>query len=148
MNNKRSFKLSLISYAILAGVMSSHALAVDGQSEEELEVIEVRGIRASTEKSLNTKRFADGVVDSITAEDIGKLPDATIADSLQRIPGIQIRRSAGEGSTINVRGMPQVTTLLNGEQFLSAGSLTKVQPDFTDIIFFLIETHLKYQFVY
>lgn len=133
MNNKRSFKLSLISYAILAGVMSSHALAVDGQSEEELEVIEVRGIRASTEKSLNTKRFADGVVDSITAEDIGKLPDATIADSLQRIPGIQIRRSAGEGSTINVRGMPQVTTLLNGEQFLSAGSLTKVQPDFTDI---------------
>ena len=82
MNNKRSFKLSLISYAILAGVMSSHALAVDGQSEEELEVIEVRGIRASTEKSLNTKRFADGVVDSITAEDIGKLPDATIADSL------------------------------------------------------------------
>jgi TonB-dependent receptor len=72
-------------------------------------------------------------MDSISAEDIGKLPDVTIADTLQRIPGIQIRRSAGEGSTINVRGMPQVTTLLNGEQFLSAGSITTVQPDFTDI---------------
>ncbi|MBE0367930.1 TonB-dependent receptor [Pseudoalteromonas aurantia] len=134
MNNKASFKLSHLTYAILAGLLSSNVSAASElQAQESVEVIEVRGIRASTEKSLNTKRFADGVVDSITAQDIGKLPDVTIADSLQRVPGIQIRRNAGEGATINVRGMPQVTTLLNGEQFLSAGSLTKVQPDFTDI---------------
>ncbi|KZN55110.1 TonB-denpendent receptor [Pseudoalteromonas luteoviolacea CPMOR-2] len=128
------FKLSPLACAVMASVISTSAVAqTKDVQKEQVEVIEVRGIRASTEKSLNTKRFADGVVDSITAEDIGKLPDITIADSLQRVPGIQIRRSAGEGSTINVRGMPQVTTLLNGEQFLSAGSITKVQPDFTDI---------------
>ena len=83
-------------------------------------MIEVRGLAASNKQNLNNKRFADGVVDTITAEDIGKLPDVTITDSLQGVPGIQIRRSAGEGSTINVRGMPQVTSLLNGEQFLKA----------------------------
>ncbi|MDK1310396.1 TonB-dependent receptor [Pseudoalteromonas ardens] len=134
-HSNAAFRLSRISFAVTAAVISSTAFVapVQAEQEESVEVIEVRGIRASTEKSLNTKRFADGVVDSITAEDIGKLPDVTIADSLQRVPGIQIRRSAGEGSTINVRGMPQVTTLLNGEQFLSAGSLTTVQPDFTDI---------------
>ncbi|MBU2180267.1 MAG: TonB-dependent receptor plug domain-containing protein, partial [Gammaproteobacteria bacterium] len=101
--------------------------------EQELERLEIRGIAASNRQNLNNKRFSDQVVDTITAEDLGKLPDVTITDTLQRIPGIQIRRSAGEGSTVNVRGMPQVTTLLNGEQFLSAGSLTTVQPDFTDI---------------
>ncbi|ESP94320.1 TonB-dependent receptor [Pseudoalteromonas luteoviolacea] len=133
-HNLSPFKRSRVSFAVMAAVLSVGAYAEDaGVQAEQVEVIEVRGIRASTERSLNTKRFADGVVDSITAEDIGKLPDITIADSLQRVPGIQIRRSAGEGSTINVRGMPQVTTLLNGEQFLSAGSITKVQPDFTDI---------------
>src|SRR5690606_17439525 len=82
---------------------------------------------------VSVKRESASVVDAISAEDIGKLPDTTIADSLQRVPGIQIRRNAGEGSTVNVRGMPQVSTLLNGEQFLSAGSITTAQPDFTDI---------------
>lgn len=103
------------------------------EPEMKLEVVEVRGIAASQVRNLNSKRFGEGVTDTITAEDIGKLPDITVADTLQRIPGVQIRRSAGEGSTVNVRGMPQVTTLLNGEQFLSAGSITTVQPDFIDI---------------
>ncbi|MFC3032311.1 TonB-dependent receptor [Pseudoalteromonas fenneropenaei] len=130
-----NFKKSVIALNVGIILSASAVQAADAPAatDEQVEVIEVRGIRASTEKSLNTKRFADGVVDSITADDIGKLPDVTIADSLQRVPGIQIRRSSGEGATINVRGMPQVTTLLNGEQFLSAGSLTTVQPDFTDI---------------
>ncbi|MDP2560042.1 TonB-dependent receptor [Psychrobium sp. 1_MG-2023] len=129
-------KKSIIALSISTAIIAPASFAATNDKEKNLkdvEVIDVRGIRASTTKNLNTKRFADSVVDSISAEDIGKLPDVTIADSLQRVPGIQIRRSAGEGSTINVRGMPQVTTLLNGEQFLSAGSLTTVQPDFTDI---------------
>jgi TonB-dependent receptor len=46
---------------------------------------------------------------------------------------VQIRRDAGEGSTVNVRGLPQVVTLMNGESFLGAGSITSVQPSFTDI---------------
>lgn len=97
------------------------------------EDIVVTGIRASQERAVNIKRNATSVVDSISAEDIGKLPDVTISDSLQRIPGVQILRSAGEGSTINIRGLPQVTTLLNGESYLGAQSITTIQPNFNDI---------------
>src|SRR5690554_4301840 len=92
----------------------AHAQDDSGMIEE----VVVTGIRSSLTRSVDVKRNAASVVDAISAEDIGKLPDTTIADSLQRVPGIQIRRSAGEGSTVNVRGMPQVSTLLNGEQFL------------------------------
>jgi TonB-dependent receptor len=97
------------------------------------EEVVITGIRAAQQRAVNIKRNAASVVDAISAEDIGKLPDVTISDSLQRIPGVQIRRDAGEGSTINIRGLPQVTTLLNGEEFLGAASITAVQPNFNDI---------------
>jgi TonB-dependent receptor len=95
--------------------------------------IVVTGIRASQQRAVALKRDAISVQDSISAEDIGKLPDVTISDSLQRIPGVQIRRDAGEGSSINIRGLPQVTTLLNGEQYLGANSINSVQPNFNDV---------------
>ncbi|KQU53181.1 TonB-dependent receptor [Sphingomonas sp. Leaf339] len=95
--------------------------------------IVVTGIRASQARAIEVKRNADSIVEAISAQDIGKLPDVTISDSLQRIPGVQIRREAGEGGAINIRGLPQVTTLMNGEQFLGANSVTTVQPNFTDI---------------
>lgn len=95
--------------------------------------IVVTGIRGAQQAAVNIKRNAVSVVDSISATDIGKLPDRTIADSLQRIPGVQIRRDAGEGSQINIRGLPQVTTLLNGEAFIGAQSITTIQPNLNDI---------------
>jgi TonB-dependent receptor len=104
--------------------------ATDGAAGEE---IVVTGIRGSQIRAINVKRSAASVVDAISAEDIGKLPDVTISDSLQRIPGVQIRREAGEGAGINIRGLPQVTTLINGEQYLGANSITSVQPNFNDI---------------
>lgn len=67
------------------------------------------------------------------AEDIGKLPDTTITDSLQRITGVQIRREANEGTLLNVRDMPQVLTTLNGEQFLSLWTITEVGANYGDI---------------
>ncbi|MBB4660366.1 TonB-dependent receptor [Parvularcula dongshanensis] len=103
------------------------------ESDQTQDVIIVRGVRGAQEQAIDTKRDGAQVLDAIAAEDIGKLPDVTIADSLQRVTGVQIRRSAGEGATVNVRGLPQVSTLLNGEQFLSAGSITSTQPNFTDI---------------
>ncbi len=138
-NNK--FKRSILSMSILAGLMLAPASVLaqqnnetsDAQATDETEVILVRGLRGSLLQSLNNKRFADSITDSITATDIGKLPDATIADSLQRITGIQIGRSGGEGSSVNIRGSNQVASTLNGEQMLSAGSVTSVQPNFTDI---------------
>jgi iron complex outermembrane receptor protein len=127
MKSSASFNRKLLSTLIAASLTTS-AYAQDG-----LEEVVVTGIRASLTNSVNVKRNAGSVVDAISAEDIGKLPDTTIADSLQRVPGIQIRRNAGEGANVNVRGMPQVSTLMNGEQFLSAGSITTAQPEFTDI---------------
>jgi TonB-dependent receptor len=135
------FKRNVLSAAIMAGfILSSNtALAqeteqpVTAEATDDAEVIIVRGLRSSLVQSINNKRFADSVIDSITATDIGKLPDATIADSLQRITGVQINRSGGEGSSVNIRGASQVATTLNGEQMLSAGSVTNVQPNFTDI---------------
>src|SRR5690625_7890342 len=57
----------------------------------------------------------------------------TITDSLQRISGVQIRRDAGEGGSVNIRGMGQVLTMLNGESYLGANSITTVQPNYSDI---------------
>lgn len=99
------------------------------------------GVRGAQEAAIDIKRDAPQILDAISAEDIGKLPDVTITDSLQRVPGIQIRRSAGEGSQVNIRGMPQVLVTMNGEQYLSAGggdqfgqpNIGRAQPDFVDI---------------
>ena len=73
---------------------------------------------------MNIKRNAQGVVDAISAEDIGKFPDTNLAESLQRITGVSIDRSSGEGSTVTVRGFgPQFNlVLLNGRQ-MPASSL-------------------------
>ena len=101
-------------------------------ANEEEEIV-VTGIRGSQQAAVNIKRNSANVVDAISAEDIGKLPDITISDSLQRIPGVQIRREAGEGGAVNVRGLPQVVTLLNGEAYLGANSITSIQPNFTDV---------------
>ncbi|MDR6787567.1 TonB-dependent receptor [Sphingomonas sp. BE138] len=112
---------------------SADQVAAPTQTEDGAGEIVVTGIRASQARAIEVKRNADSVVEAISAQDIGKLPDVTISDSLQRIAGVQIRRDAGEGAAVNIRGLPQVTTLLNGEQFLSANSVTTVQPNFTDI---------------
>jgi len=100
---------------------------------QEVEEIIVTGVRAAQQASIDVKRESSMIVDAISAEDIGKLPDVTISDSLQRIPGVQIRRDAGEGAQVAIRGLPQVTTLLNGEQYLGANSTTTVQPNYGDI---------------
>jgi len=137
-NNNRFniFTKSLLAVSIASSCYATSSLAAEENTavqESEIEVIQVRGIKGSQVRALNNKRFSSSIIDSISAEDIGKLPDATIADSLQRVSGVQITRSAGEGASLNVRGMPQVNTTLNGEQFLSAGSISTVQPDFADI---------------
>ncbi|WP_234715938.1 TonB-dependent receptor [Sphingopyxis macrogoltabida] len=84
--------------------------------------IVVTGIRASLEASANIKREAQGVVDAISAEDIGKFPDTNLAESLQRITGVSIDRSNGEGSLVTVRGFgPEFNLVtLNGRQMPTA----------------------------
>lgn len=79
-----------------------------------LETVVIQGIRKSIADSIGTKRNSGQVVDAITSEDIGKLPDVNVSESLQRITGVQIERSFGEGANILVRGLDQNLTLFNG----------------------------------
>ncbi|MES2136653.1 MAG: TonB-dependent receptor [Pseudomonadota bacterium] len=82
------------------------------------QTIVITGIRGSLKRSMDIKRNAQGVVDAISAEEIGKFPDTNLAESLQRITGVSIDRSNGEGSTVTVRGFgPEFNlVLLNGRQ--------------------------------
>ncbi|MCA1245531.1 TonB-dependent receptor [Massilia sp. MS-15] len=83
-----------------------------------VQTVVVTGLRASLESSMALKRNATGFVDGIVAEDIGKFPDTNLAESLQRISGVSIDRTIGEGSKITVRGVgPDFNlVLLNGRQ--------------------------------
>ncbi|MGO4894574.1 TonB-dependent receptor [Flavobacterium sp. W21_SRS_FM6] len=120
---------ALIHGAVLAQESDANTLPLDDSTE----VIEVKGIRSSQAAAIDLKRVAATIVDSIVAEDIGKLPDATIADSLSRISGVQVKREANEATSLNIRGMPQVLTTLNGEQFLSPWTITDVGANYGDI---------------
>jgi TonB-dependent receptor len=94
-----------------------------------LNSVVVVGIRSSLESSLNLKRDGQGIVDGISAEDIGKFPDTNLAESLQRISGVSIDRSIGEGSKVTVRGVgPEFNmVLLNGRQ-MPASSIADTGP--------------------
>lgn len=87
----------------------------------EAEEIVITGFKGSLLSARNVKRDASGIVDAIASEDIGKLPDTNLAESLQRISGVSIDRSGGEGQFITVRGFgPEFNTVLvNGRQIAS-----------------------------
>lgn len=111
---------SILACSVAAAAM---AIAVPAQAQDapfEDEVI-ATGIRSSIKRSLDVKRNNSGVVESIVAEDLGKFPDLNVAESLQRIPGIAIDRSGGEGQAVTIRGLgPQFNTvLMNGRQIAS-----------------------------
>ncbi len=114
---KLATSLSLILGASV--VLPTYAAESD---EQEIEVIEVRGIRGSLVKAMDIKRNSKGVVDAINAEDMGKFPDTNLAESLQRITGVSIDRDNGEGSKVTVRGFgPDYNVVtLNGRQMPTA----------------------------
>ncbi|MDP5459198.1 TonB-dependent receptor [Alishewanella sp. SMS8] len=127
--NQTRFKLSRIamSLSLITGAgMMAPGFAQEAAADEnsDIEIIQVSGIRGSLIKSMDVKRSSVGVVDAISAEDIGKFPDTNLAESLQRITGVAIDRSNGEGSRVTVRGFgPDFNlVMLNGRQ-MPASSL-------------------------
>lgn len=126
----RALHKKILTSAISACLLTSGYSQAQEQPVEELVVT---GVYASQLNAVNIKRDAASVVDAISAEDIGKLPDSTISDSLQRIPGIQIERTAGEGGPVQIRGLSNVATSLNGETFLSATTIDSSGADFGDL---------------
>ncbi len=118
---------TFVTWGIAAGALATAiacaapAHAQDNAPEAETEAKEeivVTGIRASLEQAAEIKRDADQVLDVITAEDVGKLPDANVAEALQRVTGVQITRVFGEGQSVSVRGLQQVRVEVDGRTLL------------------------------
>ena len=136
-NGLRGFLKTSASCIALGGLLVSQAAyAQDAEPEEEVStpddpnVIIVSGIRQSLATAQNIKRNADTVVDAITAEDIGALPDRSVTEALQRLPGVSINRFAGsndpdhfsvEGSGVVIRGLNFVRSEFNGRDAFTAG---------------------------
>ncbi|OGS52051.1 MAG: TonB-dependent receptor [Erythrobacter sp. RIFCSPHIGHO2_12_FULL_63_10] len=134
----RLLALSSASGLALAAMLAAPAHAQDvaadeAEKSEEAEApgnqIVVTGFRASLENAQNIKRDADTFVDAITAEDIGALPDRSVAEALQRVPGVNIGRFektsdpdrfSVEGTGVVIRGLPFVRSELNGRDIFSA----------------------------
>ncbi|WOH38126.1 TonB-dependent receptor [Thalassotalea fonticola] len=97
--------------------------AKEGELQSGVEIIEVTGYRSSLEKALDKKREANGVIDSIIAEDIGKMADANAAEAMQRITGVSINRDGGEGTTVSIRGLgPEMNQVSVNGQTIAGGS--------------------------
>lgn len=96
-----------------------------------LDSVVVTGIRAGIETSIETKRESTSIVEAISAEDIGKLPDVSIAESIARLPGLSAQRVGGRAQVISVRGLSPdfATTLLNGREMVSTGDNRSVEFD-------------------
>lgn len=120
-------KLSKITLAILSASAMSMTASVNAQdaqtqAADDTEVIEVTGIRASLTNALAEKREANNLVEVIQAEDIGKLPDQNLAEVLENVTGIQITRTAGVGTGVQIRGTNANRTEINGVSTVGSGS--------------------------
>jgi TonB-dependent receptor len=132
--SRRFLALSTASSIALSAMIAAPAVAQDAdvgddEAAEEENAIVVTGFRAALESAQDIKRDADTFVDAITAEDIGALPDRSVAEALQRVPGVNIGRFekpsdpdrfSVEGTGVIVRGLPFVRSELNGRDIFSA----------------------------
>ena len=118
---KRQLLASSIAIVVAAGANSQEEVLET--PDDNIEEVVVTGIRASLKRSMDIKREAKGIVDGISAEDIGKFPDTNLAESLQRITGVAIERDRGEGSKITVRGFGPDFNIVsfNGRQMPTNG---------------------------
>ncbi len=96
-----------------------------------LDAVVVTGIRGGIERAIDIKKDATSIVEAVSAEDIGKLPDVSIAESIARLPGLAAQRVAGRAQVISVRGLSPdfATTLLNGREMVSTGDNRSVEFD-------------------
>ncbi|MCG2586767.1 TonB-dependent receptor [Massilia sp. TS11] len=114
-----------------AGAQAQAQQAPAARADEEPAKVIVTGIRGSIESAIALKRGADAIVEAITAEDIGKLPDVSIAESIARLPGLTAQRVEGRAQVISIRGLPPdfSTTLMNGREVVSTGENRSVEYD-------------------
>lgn len=130
MKHSTLFTPTLLSLAVSAAMFSQQVIAEDAVADD-IEVISVKGIRGSLIRSQATKMENTSIVEAISAEDIGKLPDSSIAESLSRLPGLAGERSGGRTSGISVRGFKEdfTGTSLNGRELIGIGDNRGVEYD-------------------
>ena len=124
--------LAMVSGGLMATSLPALAQNADEQAaEQEVEIIEVRGIRGSLQRAQAIKMSETSIVEVLSAEDIGKLPDTSIAESLSRLPGVTGERRNGRTSGLSVRGFNEnfVATSLNGRELLGMGDNRGVEFD-------------------
>jgi iron complex outermembrane receptor protein len=127
--------LALLSSGLMALSTASFAAeeanAADKNAEDEVEVIQVTGIRGALQRAQAIKMSSNSIVEVISAEDIGKLPDTSIAESLARLPGVTGERRNGRTSGLSVRGFNEnfIGTSLNGRELLGMGDNRGVEFD-------------------
>ena len=102
------------------------------QDDEVIEEVVVTGIRGSLANSVEQKRNSDNLIEVIIAEDIGKLPDQNLAEVLENVPGVQITRTAGVGTAVQIRGTNANRTEINGVSTVGSGT-GRTGIDFEDI---------------
>ena len=134
LNRKRSALSIALAVALspsLALAQSTTETTATGTQAVDLDTVQVTGIRRGIENAIAIKQDATSVVEAISAEDIGKLPDVSIAESLGRLPGLAAQRVAGRAQVISVRGLSPdfATTLLNGREVVSTGDNRSVEFD-------------------
>lgn len=105
--------------------------AAAAEKAKEMDVVEVTGIRRGIESAIAIKQESTSIIEAVSAEDIGKLPDSSIAESIARLPGLAAQRVAGRATTISIRGLAGdfSTTLLNGREQVSSGDNRGVEFD-------------------
>ena len=116
--------MALLSMGAHAQTAPAAEPAAQNAEASQAATVVVTGYRYAIEKSLDQKRSANSIVEVITAEDVGKFPDKNVADALQRVPGVIVTRSGGEGKNVSVRGLSSELTLtqLNGNYVATAES--------------------------
>lgn len=134
LRNKR-FRTHLLASAATGFALmfnAGSALAQDEQAADEaVEEIVIKGFRSSIENAIATKKTSSSIVEAISAEDIGKLPDVSIAESLGRLPGLATQRLDGRAQVLSIRGLgPDLSTaLLNGREQVSTSDNRGVEYD-------------------
>ena len=139
-------KRNLLSVALASAAMMMAAQAVAQEAQpaaqdapaakkkadaKNLDTVVVTGIRGGIERAIDIKKDSTSIVEAISAEDIGKLPDVSIAESIARLPGVAAQRVAGRAQVLSVRGLSPdfSTTLLNGRELVSTGDNRSVEFD-------------------
>ena len=118
-----SFRISPVTIGCTLLIAAAGATAQQAQQPQQLETVTVTGIRKGIEAAISVKRNSDSIVEAISAEDIGKLPDSSIAESIARLPGLTAQRVNGRAQEVQIRGLAGqfATTLLNGREQVSTG---------------------------